>query len=112
MKIKKLGNDAYAWNILKAIMDDQGYWLDISQVYHSISVMGRKMARDERYIEEVGERASRQGPKQKIYCLTPAGEAALQATIIYHRQLADYLMGTGPTPDMTLIERLLSCRNP
>ena len=98
MKIRQLGPDAFAYRVLEELMRDSGHWIDASQVYQSIYKMGKLAPTEERYVEEVGEREEHRGPKQKIYGLTAAGEAALAATIAYHRQQADYLAGLGTAP--------------
>lgn len=88
-KMDELGDEAFGFKALEALMLETGEWFDPSLVYGSI----RKLADKERkFLEPAGTRRSPDGgPPLKMYRVTAAGRAAIKATAAYHRAVADRL---------------------
>ena len=94
--VLSLGDQSFGYRVLEGLMQDfrhEKLWIDPAQVYTAF----RKLSgEDKKYIEEVELAIESRGPKVKGYRVTPAGEAALDATIAYYRTRADYLESKKP----------------
>jgi DNA-binding PadR family transcriptional regulator len=81
-----LGTEAYGFNVLEGLSLEYGVWIDQSQIYNAI----RRLVADE--LIELAETRHQAGtPPLKIYHLTAAGRAALDATAAHHKAVAAFL---------------------
>lgn len=85
-KLLELGKEACGFRVLEGLSLDSGVWMDHSQIYATI----RKLA-DKEFIVHVETRKQTHGPPLKIYQLTAAGRAALDATTEHHSAVAEFL---------------------
>jgi DNA-binding PadR family transcriptional regulator len=86
-KLQELGSDAFGYKVLEELSLETRVWIDHSRVYATIrSLLNGK------YIKQVGTRDSPVGgPPVKIYELTAAGAAALNATVAHYQAMGERL---------------------
>jgi DNA-binding PadR family transcriptional regulator len=86
-QVELLGEDAFGYRVLQVLMQQTGQWIDPSQVYGTLRGLEHDMLIAYSHTRPSSER----GPPMKVFKLTPAGRASLEATAAYHRGLFEYL---------------------
>jgi DNA-binding PadR family transcriptional regulator len=88
-KLDELGDDAFGYKALEELSLETKVWIDHARVYATIASL---VKRKDKYIELSGTKPSPVGgPPVKLYRLTAAGRAGLEATAAHYQAMAERL---------------------